>query len=254
MIDTGVLRAEWTKFSSIRATMVLSLATVAVSALFGWLFSNAAAKQYATATPQERLDFQPLDMGMRGLFIVQLLVAALGVLVASSEYGSGTMRASVAAVGRRGRLLAAKAVMTALTALPVSLAGVSLMYVAGQTTLATGGAPYVMPGDPAVLRLLLLGPLVFTLLALFGLALGFLLRGTAAAMNVSTAVLLLPIFASSSPGFLRHLLATYWPNTAAFQAVSGTSELPPWAGIGILVGFVAVTLIAAFASFTNRDA
>ncbi|WP_188191578.1 hypothetical protein [Nonomuraea sp. SYSU D8015] len=249
-----VLGAEWTKFSSIRATMTLSLATVAASAALGFLFSNASARQYATATPQERLDFAPLDLGMRGLFVVQLLVAALGVLVASSEYGSGTMRASVAAVGGRGRLLAAKAGMTVLTALPVSVAGVWLMYVAGQTTLAAGGAPYVMPGDPAALRLLLLGPLVFTSLALFGLALGFLLRGTAPAVNVSTAFLLLPILSTASPAPVRDFISAYWPNMAAFQTVSGTSELPVWVGSGILVGFVAVMLIVAYVQFKNRDA
>jgi ABC-2 type transport system permease protein len=249
-----VLGAEWTKFSSIRATMVLSLTTVAVSTALGFLFSNAAAKQYATATPQERLDFAPLDMGMRGLFIAQLLIAALGVLVASSEYGSGTMRASVAAVGRRGRLLAAKAGMTALTALPVSVAGIWMMYVASQTTLASGGAPYVMPGDPAALRMLLLGPVVFTALALFGLALGFLLRGTAAAVNVGTAFLLLPILSTASPDPIRGFVSTYWPNMAAFQTVSGTSELPAWAGAGNLAGFVGILLIAAFVQFNNRDA
>ncbi|MFC4007808.1 hypothetical protein ACFOY2_11280 [Nonomuraea purpurea] len=250
----GTLRAEWTKFSSIRATMVLSLAAVAVSALLGWMFSSSAAGEYATATPQERLDFQPLDMSMRGLFIVQLLIAALGVLVASSEYGSGTMRASVAAVGRRGRLLVAKAGMTVLTALPVSVASVWLMYTTGQTTLASGGAPYLMPGDPAVLRILLLAPLVLTLLALFGLTLGFLLRGTAAAVNVSTAFLLTPVMSGAAPGFFRELMSTYWPSMAAFRSVSGASELPLWAGFGLLIGFVAVMQIAALVRFKNRDA
>jgi ABC-type transport system involved in multi-copper enzyme maturation permease subunit len=254
MIDAGVLRAEWTKFSSIRVTMVLSLAIFGVSGLFGWLFGNASAGEYATATPQERLDFQPLDMGMRGLFIAQLLISALGVLVASSEYGSGTMRPSLAAVGRRGRLVAAKVVMTALVALPVSVAGVWLMFTASQAALAANGAPYLMPGDPGVLRLLLLGPVVFTLLALFGLALGLLLRGTASAVNVSTAFLLLPVLASSTPAFLRGLIHTYWPNMAAFQAVSGTSELPPVVAFGVLVGFVAVMLVAAFVQVKNRDA
>ncbi|GAA3565067.1 hypothetical protein GCM10022419_052190 [Nonomuraea rosea] len=254
MIDAGVLRAEWTKFSSIRVTMVLSLAIFGVSGLFGWLFGNASAGEYATATPQERLDFQPLDMGMRGLFIAQLLISALGVLVASSEYGSGTMRPSLAAVGRRGRLMAAKATMTALVALPVSVAGVWLMFTASQAALAANGAPYLMPGDPGVLRLLLLGPVVFTLLALFGLALGLLLRGTASAVNVSTAFLLLPVLSSSTPAFLRDLIHTYWPNMAAFQAVSGTSELPPVVAFGVLVGFVAVMLVAAFVQVKNRDA
>lgn len=254
MIEAGALRAEWTKFSSVRATMVLSLATVAVSGLFGCLFANAAATGYATATTQERLDFQPLLMAGRGMFIVQLLISALGVLVASSEYGSGTMRASLAAVGRRGSLLAAKAGLTALTALPVSVASVWLMFTTGQSTLAASGAPYAMPGDPAALQMLLLGPVVLTLISLFGLALGFLLRGTAAAANVSTAFLLVPVLAGSAPGFLRDLLSTYWPTGAAFQAVTGTSELSPVVSYGVLVGFVAVMLVAAFVQFKNRDA
>ncbi|MET7334003.1 hypothetical protein [Nonomuraea sp. NPDC005650] len=254
MIDAGVLRAEWTKFSSIRSTMVLSLATAGVAALLGWLFSSTAAKEYATATAQERLDFQPLDLGMRGMFIVQLLVAALGVLVASSEYGSGTMRASLAAVSGRGRLLAAKCGMTVLAALPVSVAAVWLMFVTSQLTLSAGGAPSVMPADPAALRLLLLGPLVLTLLALFGLSLGVLLRGTAPAVNVSTAFLLLPVMAGASPGFLRDLIGVYWPSMAALQAVSGKSELPEAVGFGLLAGFVTVLLTGAYVQLKNRDA
>ncbi|MGW3348338.1 hypothetical protein ACWDA3_34025 [Nonomuraea rubra] len=254
MIAAGALRAEWTKFSSIRATMVLSLATVVVSGLFGWLFGNAAAGDYAIATPQERLDFDPLGAGMRGIFIGQLLVSALGVLVASSEYGSGTMHATLAAAGRRGRLLAAKAAITVLTALPVSVASVWLMYTLSQSTLAASGAPSVMPGDPAALAMLLLGPVVLALLALFGLALGFLLRGTAAAVNVSTAFLLLPTLASSSPGILRDLIENYWPSTAALQALYGTTELPPVAAFGLFVAFVAIMLIAAFVKFNHRDA
>ncbi|WP_043618518.1 ABC transporter permease [Nonomuraea candida] len=254
MIDTGALRAEWTKFSSIRATMVLSLAAVVVSALSGWLFGNAAAGEYAAATAQERLDFDPLMEVMRGVFISQLLVSALGVLVASSEYGSGTLHASLAAVGRRGRLMAAKAGITALTALPVSVASVWLMFAIGQSTLAAGGAPSVPPGGPHALAMLLLGPVVLTLLALFGLALGFLLRGTAAAVNVSTAFLLLPTLASSSPGFLRDLMENFWPSTAAFQALYGTSWLPPAAAFGLFVAFVAALLVAAFARFERRDA
>ncbi|TDD14835.1 hypothetical protein [Nonomuraea diastatica] len=254
MIGTGVLRAEWTKFSSIRATMVLAPASVAVAGMLGWLFGNATAGDYAVATAQERLDFQPLEMGMRGLYIVQVLIAALGVLIVSSEHGGGTMRASLAAVGRRGHLLAAKAGLTVMTALPVSVASVWLMYVTSQSTLAAGGASHMTPGEPAVLRMLLAGPLVLTALALFGLSLGFLLRGTAPAVNVSTAFLLLPLFATIAPDFMNGLLEVYWPNVAALQVVSGASPLPAWAGYGLLAGFVAAMLGAAFVHFGNHDA
>ncbi|MEU8359624.1 hypothetical protein AB0C27_26770 [Nonomuraea sp. NPDC048882] len=254
MIATGVLKAEWTKFSSIRATMVLSLAVVAASGFFGWTFANMAAHEYATASAQERLDFLPLDQVMRGMLLVQLLISALGVLVATSEYGSGTLGPSLAAVGRRSRLVIAKAGMTALIALPVSVAGIGLMFVTSQVTLAAQGAPYLMPGDPAALPALLLGPVVFTLLALFGLALGLLLRGTAAAVNVSTTFLLLPVLAPIFPDFLSRILTTYWPNGAGFRAVTSRSDLPPALSFGLLVGFVVVMHLAAFTRFTRRDA
>ncbi|WP_345389303.1 hypothetical protein [Nonomuraea salmonea] len=66
MIETPVLKAEWTKFSSVRATMVLAVAAVAMSAFLGWMFGNAGVTDYVTSTPQEQLDFSPVESGMRG--------------------------------------------------------------------------------------------------------------------------------------------------------------------------------------------
>ncbi|MEV1241596.1 hypothetical protein [Nonomuraea sp. NPDC049750] len=254
MTAAGVLRAEWTKFITIRSTTILSAGIVALSILFGWLFGTATANQYDAASAQDRLSFDPMASATRGLFIVQLLVAGLGALVASSEYGSGTIRASAAAVGRR-RLLIAKGGMTVLVALPVSVAAMGLMILTFMGTLSARGTPALGLGDAAVIRFVTLGPIVFTLLALFGLALGVLLRGTAAAVNVSTAFLLLPIFAGTSPGWLREALGVYWPNVAAFSAASGQvhAGLSPWGGFGILIGFTAVMLGVAFVRFEARD-
>ncbi|MEV4804087.1 hypothetical protein AB0K18_29135 [Nonomuraea sp. NPDC049421] len=253
MIETPVLKAEWTKFSSVRATMVLSLAAVAMAAFFGWMFAKASVIDYLTSTPQERLDFSPIEMGMRGVFLVQLLIAGIGVLVVSSEYGSGTMSATMAAVGGRGKLLAAKAGMTVLTTLPVSVASIVLMFTISQSHLAASGVPYTMPGEPIGLRMLFIGPVVLTLIALFGLALGFLLRGTAAAVNVATAFLLLPALSDVMPG-VGPFVESYWPNAAPFKAIYGTHELPDVMAYGIVVVFVAVMMALAFARFRNRDA
>ncbi|MEV4473768.1 hypothetical protein ACFFR3_27780 [Nonomuraea salmonea] len=254
MIETPVLKAEWTKFSSVRATMVLAVAAVAMSAFLGWMFGNAGVTDYVTSTPQEQLDFSPVESGMRGVFLVQLLIAGIGVLVVSSEYGSGTMAASMAAVGRRSRLLAAKAGMTVLTALPVSVASVVLMFTVGQSTLASNGVPAAMPGEPAAMRFLLIGPVVLTLIALFGLALGFLLRGTAAAVNIAVAFLLLPALSDVMPAAVGGFVESFWPNAAPFKAIYGSSVLPDPVAYGIVVTFVAVMVAVAFARFRNRDA
>jgi len=46
---------------------------------------------------------------LAGLALGQLVLAVLGVLVVTSEYSSGTIRATLAAIPRRPLLLAAKA-------------------------------------------------------------------------------------------------------------------------------------------------
>lgn len=254
MIDAVALRAEWTKFSSLRATMVLSVAAVLMSGLVGWMFANAAAVEYATATPAERLDFNPVELGMRGVFLVQVLLSGLGTLVVSTEYGSGTITASMAAVGRRGRLLAAKAGMTVLSALPVSVASIVVMFTVSQTTLEAGGAPSAGPGDGAALHLLFGGPIVLTLISLFGMSLGVLLRSTAAAVNVAVVFLLMPILSSVMPGFAQVVVKLFWPNAAPFQAMYGTGNVSALLGYALIVAFVAVMMVVSFVQFTRRDA
>jgi hypothetical protein len=252
---SGILRAEWTKFRSVRSTLVLAVAVIVMSGAFGWLFGNAGAMAYLDATPQEQLDFVPLHIGSRGILLVQLLIAAMGALVATTEYNFGTMRASVAAVGRRERLPVAKALLVVLVALPVGLLAAPTMFLTSQMALMAGGAPRTWFGDPAVTRFLILAPIVLALLALFGLTLGFLLRSTAAAVNVSTVFLLLPVMSDVAPALVSDFITTYWPNVAGFQAaaVTESSWLGLWGGLGLLLAFVAAMATAAFVRFRTRD-
>ncbi|MDA0641623.1 MULTISPECIES: ABC transporter permease [Nonomuraea] len=250
----GLVRAEWTKFRSVPVMPVLAGAVIAVSVLLGWLFAQASAAEYARATAADQAAFDPLQGGSRGVFIVQLLVAALGALVASTEYGSGTIRATVAAAGRRTRLVVAKAALVAVAGLTAGAAAVWGMFLVSQITLAMHGVPRVWLDDPDAVRLLLFGPVVLELVALFGLSLGILLRSTAAAVNTATAFLLLPMFAPIMPDFLGLTLSTWWPNTAAFRSLMPSEgSLPIWMGMGVLAAFVAVMMVWARTRFRTRD-
>src|SRR5215207_1598736 len=60
-------------------------------------------------TAAERATFDPSAEGWyHGLHLGQVVLAILGVLVTTSEYGPGTIRATLAAVPNRSRILAAK--------------------------------------------------------------------------------------------------------------------------------------------------
>ncbi len=252
---SGILQAEWTKFRSVRATLILAVSVVVMSAVFGWLFGNAGSTFYLEGTVQEQFDFAPLGFGARGILLVQLIVAALGALVATAEYNFGTMRASVAAVGRRERLPAAKAVLLVLVILPVGLVSGLVMLLTSQTTFAMNGVPRVWFGDPSVTMFLLMTPVVFALLTLFGLALGFLMRSTASAVNVSSVFLLTPVLSDIAPTAVADFVSVYWPNAAGFQALAivDASWLGPWGGFGLLLAFVAAMLAAALVRFRTRD-
>ena len=46
----------------------------------------------------DRLSFDPTNVSLAGLIFSLLVIGVLGVLVMSAEYGTGTIRASLAAV------------------------------------------------------------------------------------------------------------------------------------------------------------
>ena len=146
---SGLLRSEWTKLSSVRSTMwTLGLTVVlgiGISALatietrIHWTAANAPG-------------FDPTGTSLIGVFFGQLTIGVLGVLVMSSEYSSGTIRATFAAAPRRRFVLAAKALVFGFVALVVSEIVSFLSFFIGQALLsapaihATIGSPGALEG------------------------------------------------------------------------------------------------------------
>jgi hypothetical protein len=61
--------------------------------------------------PSERLRFDPTSSSLSGLFVAQLTVGILGVLVITSEYATGQIRATLAATPQRLTVLAVGALL-----------------------------------------------------------------------------------------------------------------------------------------------
>ena len=117
----GVVAAEWTKFRSLRSVLVTVGLTVVLAVVFGALISSGQARVYPDLTAAERAVFDPTYVSLIGCFtFAQLAIGALGVLSVTSEYATGTIRPTLAAVPRRGLLLAAKAVVLGVAAFVVA--------------------------------------------------------------------------------------------------------------------------------------
>lgn len=190
-------RAERAKLFSIRSTwwtlFVTVAGTLAVTAL--------AMSQSADRSPRWYQGFDPTNQSMSGLYIGALAIGVLGVLVFTSEYGSGTIRSSMAAVPRRPELLVAKLLVMGVLATAVGEALTFTCFALGHVLLATSPVPAWSLGDPGVLRAVVGTGVAMGLLGLTGAAIGAIVRRSAGAIGVYVALLfLLPLLLTKMPG------------------------------------------------------
>ena len=108
-----VLACEWTKFRAVRSTywtlLVAAATPIGFSAFIAFALSSAAKGPAP----------DPLLPGLLSLEYAVLAVSVLGVLTFSSEYSTGLIRTTFAAVPRRRVVLAVKAAVTGAVTLAV---------------------------------------------------------------------------------------------------------------------------------------
>ncbi len=255
-----LLLAEWTKLRSVRSTVWSVTVFVVVTVGFTSLITGLIAANWSQASPSDRAatmaDPVATILGT-GLYFGQLVICALGVLTISSEYSTGTIRASLLAVPRRLPMLAAKGMVFALLVLVVGELAAFGSFFAGSAMLHAH-APVAL-SDPGVARAVLGAGLYLAVLGLFAMAIGALLRHTAAGISTAIGVVfVLPIIASLLPGSWGQHIYNYLPSVAGAmlgQAQQGADQvLTPWQGFAVLCGWTALLLAAAFYLLRRRDA
>jgi hypothetical protein len=172
---SDALLSEWTKIRTLRSTFFTLVATVAFVVGLGALISYESSVHYS---PGDGL-WDPTSMSLSGLVIGQLTIAVLGVLAITGEYGTGMIRTSLAAVPRRGRLLAAKAGVFGAVALVTGELVSWVAFFVGQL-LISGHEPTASLSQPDVARAVVGGGLYIALIGLMAVAAGTILRHTAA--------------------------------------------------------------------------
>jgi ABC-2 type transport system permease protein len=254
-----VVRAEWTKFWSVRSTMYTFIALVVVTIGISALLCLAVAANWSDIKPADRAQIDPVSQSLSGIFLGQMAIIVLGALAISSEYSTGGIRTTLTAVPQRLRLLGAKALVLTVMAFAAGLVTMFPSFWLGQRVLATADAhpPIdVSLGDPNVLRAVLGGALYVAACGLLGFALGALLRHTAGAITVAIGIVfILPIVANFLPG-------TWGDNVGkvlnAGGAISNTrhidGQLAPWTGYAVFSLWWIVLLALAGVLIRRRDA
>lgn len=253
----GALRSEFTKIRSVRSTYWTLIAVFVVVVGFGALASWGAASHGDQHGPF----FDPTRQSLAGLYIGQLIIAVLGVMVISSEYGTGMIRTTLTTNPHRGMMIAAKGVVFTLVALVTSLVTAVTAFFLGQALMSSDHISTTI-GSPNVLRAVIGGALFLTACGVLAFGLGLLLRHTAA--GIATAVGLLfvvTVVINFLPQTWQNHVDKWIPALAGGQ-VWMTKGQPPgstpmysaWPGFAILCGYAAIAVVAAVALFRNRDA
>jgi len=244
---------EWIKLRSLRSTWWTLAITV------GGAIAMAVVIGFNTRNGAGDLTNNALAGVVPGL----LLTGVLGVLMMTSEYTSGMIRATLAAVPGRPLVLAAKAAVFGVVALAAGEAASFISFAAGGAALRHGIAGPSL-SQPGVLRAVVLAGASFGLIGLLGLGLGAIVRHTAAAIAVLVGGVYL---AAQFVGAVAQGVAAYMPVLIIGNSLSTTKPqiCPPhaalcphflsaWAGLGMLCLYAAVTLGIGAWLLARRDA
>ena len=260
-MTVGLLSAEWTKIRSVRSTLwsLLAFMIVAIgfSALIIIVISNTWNSPGNHPNHVRLLEDPTAVLFGAGFGLGQLAICVLGVIVMSSEYSTGAIRASLLAVPRRLPMLAAKALVFGLLDFVVS--AITVFAVFFITTAILRSHISITLSTTGVTRACIGGILYLTVLGLFSLAIGGLIRHTAGAIaTVIALVLVVPPLISLIPGTIANHVHGYLP-TIAGTLVAQTSQqsgdvLSPWQGFGVFCIWTVVLLGACGYLLIHRDA
>jgi ABC-2 type transport system permease protein len=250
----ATLRAEWIKFWSVRSTFWSTAMLFVLGAGLTVLVCATSAAWLASSEADE----SPLSFVTWGLMFAQITAIVLGTLVVTSEYGTGMIRATLAATPRRGSVLAAKAIVLSGTLFVVGTVTAFAGFFGGNFFLDREGIGVAL-GDEGVLRAMLGSGLYMAGLGLFAAAMGFLIRHTAAALSVVLAlVFVVGNMAFLLPGTWGEWTAKLMPGNAGSGVATPVSFNPglldPWVGFAVFAGEVALLTVIAWATFRRRDA
>jgi hypothetical protein len=206
-----------------------------------------------------------------GVFIGLLIMIVIAAMFITVEFRRGLIATTLAASPRRGRVLAAKAVVIGLLTFLLGTAAVAVAVTAG-SRIARDGGTYVLPvGWLTGARVILGTGAMLAVASVLALAIGTALRRSAAAVAAVIAVIVLPYVlgvsgalpASVSEWLLRVTPAAGFAieqSVPQYQQVAGHYAPPdyfplaPWAGLAVLGAWAAVAVALAACLLRRRDA
>ncbi len=245
----SVARMEWLKLRTVRSTAWIGL--VFAAGMIGLAILVMRGQHNSPS-------FDPTNDSFAGLAIGQLAFGVLGALVITSEFSSGMIRATLAAVPRRPLLLAAKAAVLGAVTLAVGEVLAFGAFAVGELVLRSP-APHATLAQPGVLRAVLMAGVYPALIALTALGLGAVIRHTAGAISAVVGILfVLPLILLPLGTSIQNSVGQFMPMLIAENSLTAVKpvahSLTPGVGLAMLCVYAAVALAAGTWALARRDA
>ncbi len=213
-----------------------------------------------------------VEQSLAGAFLGLIAIVVVAAMFFTVEYRRGLIRTTLAAAPRRGAVLAAKAVVIGAVAFVTGLVASALSVAVGVPKEENQGQVLLTVPALTEVRVIVGTAAVLALAAVFAVALGAVLRRSAAAITVAVVTVVLPfllaglnIVPSGVGAWLLRLTPTaglaiqqsiprYPQVTSVLSPVRGYYPLSPYAGFAVLCLWAAAALGLAFVLLRRRDA
>ncbi len=254
------ISSEWVKFRTVRSTLYTLAATIVLSVGIGALIDVGFRTHWTHEGLKGHLGFDPTRASLAGFFFAEIAIGVIGVLIMSSEYSSGLIRATLGATPHRLEVLVGKTVVLFAATLVVGEVCSFTSFFVGQSILR-GVAASTTLSSPGVLRAVVLAGLSLALLAVFALGIATVLRHTAGSITVFVSLLLvILLIVTALPTSWSVHIYPYLPEVLTQSMRSpeaaglGFNSFTPTVSAFVLAAYAVGSLIVGGALLLRRDA
>jgi hypothetical protein len=222
--------------------------------------------------PGSSLPTATIEQSLAGAFIGLIAIVVVAAMFFTAEYRRGLIRTTLAAAPRRGQVLAAKSLVAGAAAFVTGLVAATVAVAVG-VPLETSKGQVVLP-VPALteIRVVVGTAALLAVAAVLAVALGAVLRRSAAAITLAVVTVVLPFLLTAlhvfPPGVgawlmrltpaaglaIEQSIPNYPQVTGVIEPARGAYPLPPFAGFAVLCAWAAAALALAFILLRRRDA
>jgi ABC-type transport system involved in multi-copper enzyme maturation permease subunit/regulation of enolase protein 1 (concanavalin A-like superfamily) len=240
----------------------------------GGTFTVTGSGDIAPATPGPGSGLPTVTIGQSlvGAFLGLIVIVVVAAMFFSTEYRRGLIRTTLAATPRRGAVLAAKAVVIGAVAFVTGLMAAVISIAVGVPKEENQGQILLTAPMLTEVRVIVGTAAMLAVAAVFAVALGAILRRSAAAITIAVVIVVMPFLLTAlnvlpagvgdwllrltpAAGLaIEQSIPRYSQVTTVTSPLQGYYPLSPYAGFAVLCLWTAAALALALVMLRRRDA